>query len=47
MPGHAASLHRPCCSRSPRYTEDPAEPDRLVEQTNGGRLPTIGFSVEF
>ncbi|MEO1727462.1 MAG: TonB-dependent receptor [Bacteroidota bacterium] len=30
-----------------RYTEDPAEPDRLVEQTNVGRLPTIGFSVEF
>ena len=29
------------------YTEDPAEPDRLREQTNVGRLPTIGFSVEF
>lgn len=30
-----------------QYTEDPAEPDRLREQTNVGRLPTIGFSVEF
>jgi hypothetical protein len=29
------------------YTEDPAEPDRLREQTNVGRLPTVGFSVEF
>ncbi|MEO0558611.1 MAG: TonB-dependent receptor [Bacteroidota bacterium] len=29
------------------YTEDPAEPDRLREQTNVGRLPTIGFSIEF
>ena len=29
------------------YTEDPAEPDFLREQTNVGRLPTIGFSVEF
>ena len=29
------------------YTEDPAEPDRLREQTNVGRLPTIGFSLEF
>ena len=30
-----------------QYTEDPAVPDRLREQTNVGRLPTIGFSVEF
>ena len=29
------------------YTEDPAEPDFLREQTNVGRLPTIGFSLEF
>ena len=29
------------------YTEDPAEPDRLRERTNVGRLPTVGFSVEF
>ena len=29
------------------YTEDPAEPDRLREDTNVGLLPTIGFSVEF
>jgi hypothetical protein len=29
------------------YTEDPAEPDRLREATNGGSLPTIGFSIEF
>ena len=29
------------------YTEDPAEPDRLREQTNVGRLPTVGFSLEF
>lgn len=29
------------------YTEDPAEPDRLRERDNVGRLPTIGFSVEF
>ncbi|MDX1420521.1 MAG: TonB-dependent receptor, partial [Rubricoccaceae bacterium] len=29
------------------YTEDPEEPDRLREQTNVGRLPTIGFSIEF
>ena len=29
------------------YTEDPAEPDRLREQTNVGRLSTIGFSLEF
>jgi hypothetical protein len=29
------------------YTEDPAEPDRLRERTNVGRLPTIGFSLEF
>ncbi|MEM0964306.1 MAG: hypothetical protein AAGK21_17400, partial [Bacteroidota bacterium] len=29
------------------YTEDPAEPDRLREQTNVGRLPTVGFSIEF
>ncbi len=29
------------------YTEDPSEPDRLREQTNVGRLPTIGFSIEF
>ena len=29
------------------YTEDPAEPDFLREQTNVGRLPTVGFSLEF
>lgn len=29
------------------YTEDPAEPDFLRERTNVGRLPTVGFSVEF
>ena len=32
---------------SVQYTEDPAEPDFLRDQTNVGRLPTIGFSVEF
>lgn len=29
------------------YTEDPDEPDRLRERTNVGRLPTVGFSIEF
>ncbi|MEM6647566.1 MAG: TonB-dependent receptor plug domain-containing protein [Bacteroidota bacterium] len=29
------------------YTEDPAEPDRLREDTNIDLLPTIGFSIEF
>lgn len=29
------------------YTEDPAVPSRLRERTNVGRLPTVGFSVEF
>ncbi|MEM9664177.1 MAG: TonB-dependent receptor [Bacteroidota bacterium] len=29
------------------YTEDPAEPDRLRESDGVGRLPTIGFSLEF
>lgn len=29
------------------YTEDPAEPDRLREDTNIGLLPTVGFSIEF
>ena len=29
------------------YTEDPAEPDNLREHTTVGRLPTIGFSLEF
>ncbi|MEM1128453.1 MAG: hypothetical protein AAGI71_17540 [Bacteroidota bacterium] len=28
-------------------TEDPAEPDRLRESDGVGRLPTIGFSLEF
>ncbi|MDT0631936.1 TonB-dependent receptor [Rubrivirga litoralis] len=32
---------------SVQYTEDPAEPDFLRDQTNVGRLPTVGFSVEF
>lgn len=32
---------------SVQYTQDPAEPDFLRDQTNVGRLPTIGFSVEF
>jgi hypothetical protein len=30
-----------------QYTEDPAEPDFVREELNVGRLPSIGFSVEF
>ena len=29
------------------YTEDPALPNRIRERTNVGRLPTVGFSIEF
>ena len=29
------------------YTEDPALPSRIRDRTNVGRLPTVGFSIEF